>query len=67
VKPAKSATNFLVIVSNNGTTKGGLGKVVFGVGKLGGQALASDWLKNHQILAEGLITNCSHLRKNQEL
>ena len=34
VKPAKLATNFLAAVSGDGTTEGGLGKVVYSVGKL---------------------------------
>ena len=35
-------TDFLVAVFDNGMAKGGLGKVIYVVGKLGVQALASD-------------------------
>ena len=43
MKPAKSVTDFLATVFGDGMNEDGLGKVVYGVGKLGGQALASDW------------------------
>jgi len=36
-------TNFLAVVSDDGTVEGGLGKVVSDARRLGGQALASDW------------------------
>ena len=36
--------------SGDGTAEGGLGKVAYGVGFLGGQALAGDWPRGGRIL-----------------
>ena len=50
MKLAKSVTDFLATVFGDGMNEDGLGKVVYGVGKLGGQALAFDWLRYGQFL-----------------
>ena len=40
----------VAVVSSDGTTEGGLGKVVYGMGSLGGQATTGDWPRNGRIL-----------------
>ena len=50
VKPTKLAADFLVSISRNGTTEGGLGEVIHGVRSLVGQALAIDWPKDDRFL-----------------